>query len=193
MVASGGGSSSGGGPTFPLAHYGLLAASGDPMDFYVQSSWGNGNPFYTRVWVPANTMITNLWAGICVAGTHDGATAGNRLALYDDAGNLIDQTASDNTLWTATGWRGGALGAGPVAAQGAGRFVYLGGVAVGMTVSPALAYVTGAADFAFQYTGPGLTKRRTFYAFSATFPATINPNTGGTGTSTGYTPCFALN
>lgn len=193
VVSGGGGSSSGSGATFPLSHYGLLAASGDPIDFYAQSSLNNNNPFYTRIWVPANTVITNLWCACTLAGTHDGATAGNRLGIYDDSGNLLDQTASDNTLWTVAGWRGGALGAGPIAAQSNGRWVYGSIVAVGMTASPAIAYPTGPADFPFQYTGPGLTKRRTFYGNTSTFPATINPNTGGTGTSTGYTPLIAIN
>jgi hypothetical protein len=193
VTVSGGGSSSASGSVFPLAHYGLTAASGDPIDFYAQSQLGNGNPFYTRVWIPANTSITNLYCAVATAGTHDGATPGNRLALYDDSGNLVDQTNSDNTLWTSTGWRGGALSAGPIAGQGAGRWVYAGLIALGMTVSPAIAYPSSPADFAYQFTGPGLTKRRTFYAFSGSFPASVNPNTGGTGTSTGYTPLIGIN
>jgi len=193
VAVSGSGSSNASGATFPLAHFGLLAASGDPIDFYAQSQLSNGNPFYTRVWIPANTVITNLYCGVATAGTHDGATPGNRLALYDDSGNLVDQTNSDNTLWTSTGWRGGALSAGPVAAQSVGRWVYAGVITAGMTVAPAIAYPSSPADFAYQFTGPGLTKRRTFYAFSASFPATINPNTGGTGTSTGYTPLIGIN
>ncbi len=193
VAVSGSGGSSASGATFPLAHFGLLAASGDPIDFYAQSNLGNNNPFYTRIWVPANTVITNLWCACTLAGVHDGATAGNRLALYDDSGNLVDQTPSDNTLWAAAGWRGGALSLGPVAAQANGRWVYGAVIAVGQTSSPAIVYPTGPADFVFQYTGPGLTKRRTFYGNTATFPATINPNTGGTGTSTGYTPLIAIN
>lgn len=193
MGSSGALTSSGPGSTFPLTHWGLGAATADPSGLMLSSQMSNGQIFYSRIWIPAGTAITNLYAGVTSAGTHDGATAGNGLGLFTDTGTFIDRTPSDNTVWTAAGWRGGALSLGTIAAQGAGRYVYAGILMVGMTVAAAYAFPSDANDWTFQITGPALTQRRTFYTGgNVAFPASVNPVTGGGGTATGYTPMIGI-
>jgi hypothetical protein len=179
--------------TFPLDHYGLIAASGDPADFSDKSSYTSGTVFYTRIWIPAGKPITGLWVGVTDAGVHDGSTTPNYLGLYDDNGVPIDQTANNSALWTAVGWRGGALAAGVIPAQPVGRYVYMGGLARGMSTPPSVGYITSADDFAFQWLGiaGATTKRRNFYAAGQTnLTAAINPVS--TGTPTGYIPMFGI-
>lgn len=189
--ASGGGGSADGNAVFPLSHWGLVAASDDPLNFYGKSQV-NGQVWHTRIWVPANTPITGLYAAVTDAGTHDGTTNGNGLALYSDAGALIDQVPFSNTLWSSNGWRGGNLSAGQIAGQASGRWVYVASMFRGYgTLNPSIAFPSSAADTPFQYTGPGTTKRRTFYTgATGTFPSTIDPTS--TGSATGYTPLFAI-
>jgi len=186
-----GGGAADGNSVFPLSHWGFLAATGNPEDFMSKSTYTNGTVFYSRMWIPSGVAITNLWVAVTDAGVHDGATTPNQLSVYDDAGTLLLSTANDNTLWTTVGWRGGALVGGPIASQGTGRFVYVSAIPRGMNTPAAIAYNTTPNDYAFQWIGPGQTKRRTFYSGGLTAPAaTVNP--ASTGTPTGYTPLFAV-
>lgn len=171
--------------TFPISHWGLVAASDNPISFY-NPSQVSAQDWYTRVWIPAGKAVAGLYLAVATAGTHDGVTTGNGLALYDDTGALVDTIAYADALWATAGWRGGALLGGTIAAQTAGRWVYLGAKVRGYAANaPAFAYATGANDRSYHYTGPATTKRRTFYqAAAATFPATIDP--AATGTATGY-------
>lgn len=171
--------------TFPVSHWGLVAASDNPIAFY-NPSQVSAQDWYTRVWIPAGKAVTGLYLAIATAGVHDGVTTGNGLALYDDSGALVDTIAYADSLWATAGWRGGNLLGGAIAAQAAGRWVYLGAKVRGYAANaPAFAYATGANDRSYHYTGPATTKRRTFYqAAAATFPATIDP--AATGTATGY-------
>lgn len=171
---------------FPLFEgYGLLAASGDPIQWMANSSVTNGSVFLARVWIPANTTITNLWAAVRTAGTHDAVTTPNRLGLYDAAGTFVDGTVDNSALWTVAGWRGGALSLGAVASQAAGRFVYIGMLARGLTGGswpyPALAddNQTAWSNFAVG----GSTKRGLYIAGQTSLPASFNPTTGGTTTA----------
>lgn len=176
-----------------LAHYNLKAVNGDPLLFTSSSPLSDGLAFYTRLWIPADTAITNLYAALVSAGSgHNGTSANNRIAIYEDDGTLAGQTADDPTVWTTVGWRGGAVVGGPIAAQGVGRFVYIGQLARGYDVYPGMALPGSPNDHVHKYTGPGTTKRRTFYAGgNTTFPATINP--ASTGTATGYMPLVGVN
>lgn len=172
-------------PAFPISHFGFVAASGDPGNYYLRSGV-NSQVWCTRVWVPAGKAIAGIYAAIGDAGTHDGATNGNGLAIYDDSGNLVDSTAMDNALWATAGWRGATPSGGTIAAQGAGRWVYAAVMVRGWAAAnPTLAYPQGANDRAYMYTGPATTKRRTFYNSTAgSWPSTIDPTS--TGTATGY-------
>jgi len=173
---------------YPLAGYGLLAAAGDPIGWMAVSSYGNNTLFYTRVWIPAGVAITSLWVAVRDAGTWDGATGPNGIGLFTDAGVYVDDTAAggtDGTMWTAAGWRGGALAA-PVAAQGSGRFVYLAPLARGQTASPNIPYPSSCTDSQTPWfdSGIGVTKRRcTFQGGQTTFPASFDPTSTGTATT----------
>lgn len=180
-VTPGGGGSD---ATYPLAGYGLLGASGDPMQFMGVSAIGNNLIFYPRVWVPANKAIGSLWCAVRDAGTWDGATGPNGIALYDDTGTYVDVTNTTGTMWTANGWVGGALTLGTVAAQASGRFVYLAVLQRGMTASPNMPLPSSASDAQspwFDF-GVGVTKRRCMYNAGTSFPASFNPASTGTAT-----------
>lgn len=174
------------GAVFPLAGYGLTGCSGDPLGFMANSSMANNQVFLARVWIPAGTPISRLWAAVRLAGGHDGVTGPNQLGLYTDAGVLVDTIANDPTLWTVAGWRGGLLAGGTVAAQGAGRFVYVGLLARGMT-GGSWPYPTGADDNQvpwFAVPASGTANRRGLYLTGQTsMPASFNPVAGGTATT----------
>lgn len=173
-------------PPYPPAGYGLIAYSIDPMLAQVTSAIPSNELWYTRLWIPANKAITNLWYAVRTAGTWDGITTPNQIGLYDDTGTLLGATADDGTLWTATGWRGGPVVGGPIAAQNSGRFVYLVSLDRGMT-NLSLAFVPGPTDLAAPYASTGVgtaTNRRAAYAAGTALPASFNPAT--VGTSSGF-------
>lgn len=168
------------GATFPLLEgYGLVAAPGDPVDF-VGSIFIPGDVFCVRVWVPAGTALTNLWAAVRSGGNHDGVSSPNQLGAYSNAGVLLGATANNPTLWTATGWRGGPIMGGPIPAATAGRFVYLAMIARGIS-GGLLASLAGADDnhVAWLSYGPAGGNRRGFYQGGAALPASIDPVAGG--------------
>jgi hypothetical protein len=180
------------GATFPIAHWGFIAASDDPINFYNPSTI-SAQTWHTRIWVPAGQPIAGLWVAVGSAGTHDGVTSGNGIALYDDAtGALIDQITPSDSLWATAGWRGGAPAGGTIPAQGSGRWVYLAAQVRGYASSPpGLMFPIGVNDRAFHYAGPATTHRRTFYVSApATFPSSIDP--ASTGTATAYNFLAAL-
>lgn len=188
----GGGGAADGNSIFPLSHWGLLTATGSPEDYMAQGGLPNGTLFITRMWVPAGVALTNLYVAVPIAGSgHDGTSAENRLALYNDSGVLVAQTPDLASMWSTVGWRGGALSGGPIAAQGAGRFVYVACLSRGWTSPPSVAYNSSPNDFAFQWVGPGQTHRRTQYLGAAAMPASFTPGT--TGTPTGYNVLFGAN
>ncbi|MEU8379791.1 hypothetical protein AB0C32_11440, partial [Streptosporangium sp. NPDC048865] len=176
--AAGGGADS---PAYPLSGYGLLAASGDPAAFLGNSNASNGTIFMARVWIPAGVVATSLWAAVRTGGSYSATGTPNQLALYDAAGNQVAITADDPTLWSAAGWRGGALPA-PVAAQGFGRWAYIGLIVGGYTVG--LPYPTGVDDQHAPWFsgGVGVTARRAMYSGGSSLPASFNPTSYGTAT-----------
>ncbi|HZN73088.1 MAG TPA: hypothetical protein VFC00_15580 [Micromonosporaceae bacterium] len=175
-----------GGALYPPEGYGLKAMSADPTHHQGSAGIGSDTIWATRLWIPAGVAIANLYVAVRAGGTHNGATAGNQLGLYDDTGAQVDTTASDNTLWTAAGWRGGALQGGAVAAQGAGRFVYVLWITRGLTVNVSIPYPSSADDANAVYasTGVGGGNRRAMYAAGASLPASFDPTSYGT--STGF-------
>jgi hypothetical protein len=179
-------------PIFPISGYGLIAASGDPIDF---QNPGNvsGVLWPTRIWVPAGKAITNLWCAVHIAGTWDGTSTPNQIGVYDDNGNQLGATVNDSTLWTAIGWRGGAISGGPIAAQTTGRFVYLMPCVRGIS-GMYWQFPSGANDNNAASVGIGPTggNRRGMYATSTSsgLPATFNPTSYGT--NTGYVPLVGI-
>ncbi|SRR6266568_2976070 len=172
-------------PPYPLSGYGLLAASADPMICQaVGGAIGGNQLWYTRIWIPAGTVITNLWAAVHTGGTWDTLTTPNQIGLYTDTGAKVDNTSDDGTLWTVAGWRGGALSLGPVTAQSTGRFVYIVWLVRGMT-GLVMAFPASAADTNASYLSTGLigsTNRRAAYSTGTALPASFTPTTVGTST-----------
>jgi hypothetical protein len=179
---------------YPLAGYGLLAASVDPSSDMGTSTLGNNTIFASRVWIPAGVAITNLWIAIRDAGTWDGATGPNQLGLYTDAGVKVDNTADAATIWTTNGWRGGALAGGQVAAQAAGRFVYLLPLHRGMTAAPNVPFVSSANDAHNAWfngqVGGGTKRRCTILTGQTSLPASFDPTASGTATT--FVPLVAV-
>jgi hypothetical protein len=179
--------------TFPvLRHYGLIAASGDPMSFNTNDVFGPGMITISRMWVPAQKAITSLWCLVAVAGTYDSSGVENKLGLWDDSGVLLGQTPDNSGVWTGgIGWRGDALFGGAIPAESSGRFVYVGIMAHGMT-GLQIATRTSPDTQAFQ-TGPTSTKRRTMTNNSPS-PAGLPPSFDPTsyGSISGHTPCLAI-
>ena len=169
-------------PAFPLSGYGLLAASGDPSGFLANSNATNNSIFLARVWIPAGVVVTSLWAAVRTGGSYSATGTPNQLGLYTDAGVQVAITPDDPTLWSASGWRGGALPA-PVPAESAGRWAYIGLIVGGYTVG--LPYPTGVDDAHASWFsgGVGATPRRAMYASGSSLPASFNPTSYGTPTT----------
>lgn len=169
-------------PAFPLSGYGLLAASGDPSGFLANSNATNNSIFMARVWIPAGVVVTSLWAAVRTGGSYSATGTPNQLGLYTDAGVQVAITPDDPTLWSASGWRGGALPA-PVPAESAGRWTYIGLIVGGYTVG--LPYPTGVDDAHASWFsgGVGATPRRAMYASGSSLPASFNPSSYGTPTT----------
>lgn len=174
------GGSSGDPAVYPLSGYGLLAASGDPMEFMGNGGALSNTITFARVWIPANVTITKLWCAVRNGGTYTTSATPNQIAVYTDAGVLVSATPNDNTLWTAAGWRGGTLPT-PIASQGTGRFIYIATIYGGMA-NLTIPYPQGANDAngVWFSTPPIGTNRRGFYIEGQTaLPASFNPATAG--------------
>ncbi|MDF5755832.1 hypothetical protein [Spongiactinospora sp. TRM90649] len=173
------------GAVFPLSGYGLTAASGDPLTFLAAAQVSSGQVILTRCWIPANTAVTNVWCAVREGGTYSTSAVPNRLGVYDDDGVQVAVTADDSTLWSANGWRGGALVGGAVSAQAAGRFVYLGAIWGGFS-GVAIPFPSSASDSQVPWfsTGVGVSKRRAMYSTGQSgLPASFNPASFGIATT----------
>ncbi|WP_344923147.1 hypothetical protein [Streptosporangium oxazolinicum] len=191
-IGGGGGGGASSGPVFPLAEgYGFSAASGDPLMFMMAIGIANDTLYLAKVWVPAGVAINKLWVAVRTAGTQLGGNAPNQMGLYSHAGVQITTTAADATLYTVAGWRGLDVAA-PVAAESAGRFVYVGFLAGGMTNAQMAVPASGTdASAAYVGLGNGITSRRAMRQPSTTsLPGSFNPATFGT--STGNVPLVAI-
>lgn len=182
------------GQVFPLSNgYGLFTCSVPDPVVCQNVSTLTSNRWVTRLWVPAGKPIAGMWVALRAGGTHDGLTSGNWLALHDDAGNLLDQTTENRTLWAAAGWRGLLMPSGTIPA-GAARFVYLDFSLAGWaTVPPTFVYANSANDASsvFLTGGPGgTTHRRSAYGAALASPAAFDPTAYGT--STGFVPLVGL-
>lgn len=184
----------GSGLPFPLDKgYGLkCCAVVDPAQAQAVSTLNN-NQWHTRVWVPAGVSFSNIAIALRTAGTHDGVSTGNWLAVWDDSGNVLDQSAETPTLWTTAGWRTAALPLGTISNRGNG-FVYAGFSVNGFAgTPPTYPFVPNAADSNSVYItgGPGgTTNRRAAYSTSSATAAAFNPTSYGT--STGFLPVIGL-
>ena len=179
---------------YPISAYGFVAVAAPIECFTATSTLGS---CMTRLFVPAGAAITA--AGLLINTSTTVSTPGqeNSLAVYDDAGNFVTKTASDDTLWTANGWQIRALQS-PIAAQTDDRFVWLGATVNGMSSAPYVQYVQvgptppAALGGAFKggYNKPN--HRRTFYFSSSvtSWPPTYDFTT--VGNDYGYLPAVVL-
>lgn len=170
---------------YPLSGYGLVAASGDPMNFMGVSPASSDSIAGQRVWIPAGAVITSLWGTVRNEATYATSSTPNQIGLYTDAGVLVSATVNSNTLWTSPGWRGANLPS-PIAAQSAGRFVYI--VTIYGGVSGLYIAAMNAADDAhgawFCFPATGTAKRRGFYDGGVTaLPSSFDPTSYGTTSS----------
>lgn len=173
--------------TYPPQGYGFFAVSENPAVCAEPSSVGSGTVVCARVWVPANNVITNVSACVQIAGTVGGGGT-NGFAVYTDAGSLVAQSTTDNTLWSSTGWKTKALSS-SIAAQASGRFVYVCLLVVGYAADPEIMWA--ASHEAVMAANPSTTNRRSFYITGqSSFPASFNPVSAGT--LNGFLPLFGL-
>lgn len=178
---------------FPASGLGLIAMTSDP---YIHAGGSttvaNNRVMLTRLWIPAGKALTNLWVAVRGAGTQSGGSAPCRLGLYSDAGSLIGSTANDTTLFTSTGWRGGAMTGGAIAAEGAGRFVYVGYIAGGVSnANVPTSFGTSDSHYVFVSIGPGVSNRRCMYQSSLSdLPSSFDPTSYGT--ATGVLPLVGI-
>lgn len=180
---SGGGS----GPNLYLpAGYGLTAITGDPLTYQFTQPGGNNTIWYMRLPTPSSGIVTNLWAACGVAGTYDNTTTPNQLGIYDDTGAQKGTTANDNTLWTSTGWKGGAITGGAVTV-GTSYFYLLALIRGFAGGNPQLCFPNSPVDaHTFATRGPGQTNRRCGYAGGNALPASFDPTAYGTESGYGY-------
>jgi len=172
---------------YPLAGYGFVAASA-PIET-VKSDSTHGNSWGARVWVPAGTPINGL--GVFVTQTGTTGSGNNAFAIYDDSGNLVGSTPTDDNLWVVAQrqWVIRNLSS-PIAAQGSGRFVYAVSSRNGGT-DPWIAYLNISFG-EFMMSGGPTGKFRSLIpgGMSSSFPSTINVATPGS--NFGYLPLYVF-
>lgn len=172
---------------YPLAGYGFHSAS-VPIETARNEST-HGNSWAARVWVPAGKAINTI--GLFVSQTGTAGTGNNAFAIYDDDGNFVASTPTDNNLWVVASpnWVLKNFSS-PIAAQGSGRFVYAASSRNGGT-DPSIAYLNIGFGEKMMSGGPS-GKYRSFIpgGMSSSFPSTINVTTPGT--NFGYLPLFVL-
>jgi hypothetical protein len=177
-----------GGETYPLAGYGFHSASVPIETARNESTHGGG--WGTRVWVPAGKAINTI--GVFVSQTGGVGSGNNAFAVYDDSGNFVDSTPTDNNLWVVSSpsWVLKNLST-PIAAQGSGRFVYIATAQSGSATDANIAYLN--IGFGEKMMSGGTTgKYRSFVlsGLSSSFPSTINVTTPGG--NFGYLPLVVL-
>jgi hypothetical protein len=167
------------GETYPLSGYGFIASS-----FPLESASGDsdhGPNWTTRVWVPAGKAIAAIGTFVTISGS--AGSGYNGFAIYDDTGNKVDETPSDDNLWIADhDWIFKALTT-PIAAQETGRFVRVVSVVQGGGNNPWVAYWTrGGMDKVIQG-GYGVSNHKRAIAEvtnASNRPSTLDFTTGST-------------
>ncbi len=172
---------------YPLAGIGAFAASLDVDSITTGSSFGAA--FFARIFIPANRAITSVGIYLGSAGTL-GAGGENGFGVYDDSGNFVASTPSDNNLWTAMGWRSKAFTT-PIAAQASDRFVYISLLINGYTVGINTLYGVGRPEVTDGTVGFAIKRRAFFRSTLTSWPASFDPATYGDPAG-GYIPFIAL-
>lgn len=176
------------GETYPLAGYGFHSAS-VPIETARNDST-HGAAWGTRVWVPAGKAINTI--GIFISQTGAVGSGNNAFAVYDDDGNFVDSTPTDNNLWVvgSPSWVLKNLSS-PIAAQGTGRFVYIVTSQNGSATDASIAYLNIGFGEKMMSGGPtGKFRSFTLSGVGSSFPSTINVTTPAT--NFGYLPLVVL-
>lgn len=172
---------------YPLSGYGFHSAS-VPIET-ARSDSTHGAGWATRVYVPAGKAINTI--GVFVSQTGGVGSGNNAFAVYDDSGNFVASTPTDNNLWVADhAWVLKNLSS-PIAAQGSGRFVYIVTYQNGSATDANIAYLNIGFGEKMMSGGPS-GKFRSFpvSGMGSSFPSTINVATPGT--NFGYLPLVVL-
>lgn len=173
---------------YPLAGYGFHSASVPIETARNDSTHGAG--WGTRVWVPAGKAINTI--GVFVSQTGGVGSGNNAFAVYDDNGNFVASTPTDNNLWVVSSpsWVLKNLSS-PVAAQGSGRFVYITTSQNGSATDASIAYLNIGFGEKMMSGGPS-GKFRSFVqsGMGSSFPSTINVATPSG--NFGYLPLVVL-
>lgn len=174
---------------------GFVCWTGDPLNWTTLSGLGDGNTQWVALPVPAGEALTNLWVCVGAAGSYLASSGRpNQLAVSDRDGTLLSLTPNDSTLYTAQGWRSGALTT-PQAAQSVHRWVYV-GLIVGDMTGLQLRYPTSASTFGGStdvntINGGPEPRRRSMYANGlSALPSSFDPTTYGAVTP--YLPLVAI-
>lgn len=171
---------------------GFVTWTGDPLNWTTRSGVGDGDVSLICLPVPAGEPIGRAWIAVGVAGTYLSTGKPNRLGVWDESGALLSLTADDSTLYTAAGWRSGALLT-PVAA-GAARNVFVGLIVGGMTslqlLYPTSANLVGSVEGNVLNGGPITRRRAVYLTGQSTLPSSFDPT--AVGTVTAYMPLVAL-
>lgn len=177
------------GMAFPLAGYGLVAATDNPGSFNGSGSIGTGYVWLTRMWVPSHTAFSKIALVVNTGGTYSSSAVPNQLGWYTDDGILQDTTPDDSTMWSTSGsWYVGTLST-PVPAQSVGRFIYVATITGGYSNISHL-YITGA-NYGVLATMPGSSRRRCMYMNGQTsLPSSFDPSSYGIATA--YIPLMGL-
>lgn len=171
---------------------GFVTWTGDPLNWTTRSGVGDGDVSLICLPVPAGEPLGRAWAAVGVAGTYLSTGKPNRLGVWDESGALLSLTADDSTLYTAAGWRSGALLT-PVAA-GAARNVFFGLIVGGMTslqlLYPTSANLVGSVEGNVLNGGPTTRRRAVYLTGQSALPGSFDPTS--VGTVTAYMPLVAL-
>jgi hypothetical protein len=176
------------GETYPLSGYGFIASS-IPLESASGDS-DHGPNWTTRIWVPAGKAITAIGTFVTISGS--AGSGYNGFAIYDDAGDKVDETPSDDNLWVADhDWIFKALIT-PIAAQETGRFVRVVSVVQGGGNNPWVAYWTHGGMDKIIRGGYGVSNHKRAIAGvtnASNRPSTLDFTTGST---LNYLPVIVL-
>jgi hypothetical protein len=175
--------------SYPAQGYGFFSTSDTVSIFMDDSTMTSGAAFFVRMWVPAGQAINAVGIVVQQVGTVGGGGE-NRFGVYDDAGTLLGQTPSDNTLWsTAPGWATGTFST-PLTAQTNGRFVYAAFTVNGYSSDPRIIYHNTNTQLIL-YGGRGVTNRRLIFSNGlSALPNSFNPASYGSNTT--FLPLIGL-
>jgi hypothetical protein len=153
--------------------------AGPPIAFENTSYTGDNSIQFVRLWAPAGKAINGAALVIMTSGVADVvAGAQNGFSIYSDAGNLVEFKSGGASFWEASsGWLSLTFDT-PIAAEGAGRFVYFSFLVQGYPTNPFVMYRDTPIEALNG--GVGVTNRRTFYESGVTsFPASIDTSIYG--------------